>query len=151
MMRRLSLLVPVVVLMTACAGRNEEPVARTGEEISFSVREGDRLFSHYCAPCHGEPGDGFGRYYAFGLDPQPADFTAADFLAVRKDSLLSLAITESSAALGKSNLCPPWGNTLSSEEIEQLVSHIMRLNETANPAGAEEDSTANQPGSSPGQ
>ncbi|NTU54277.1 MAG: cytochrome c, partial [Chlorobiaceae bacterium] len=47
----------------------------TEQELPFNLREGKRLYNHYCAICHGETGDGAGQYYGSGLTPAPANFT----------------------------------------------------------------------------
>jgi mono/diheme cytochrome c family protein len=111
---------------------------------SFAVREGKRLFAHNCAPCHGENGDGSGKYFGYVLEPQPPDMTAPDFLRDRSDSLLAAAITGGSAALGRSNLCPPWGNTLHSMEIEYLIKFIKKTNEQARTSGEADEVSGNE-------
>ncbi|NTW50690.1 MAG: cytochrome c [Chlorobiales bacterium] len=94
------------------------------EKIPFSLKEGKRLFSHYCAVCHGESGDGSGQYYGFTLQPSPANFTDTNFVKTRTDEVLFKLINDGPASLGKSNMCPPWGKTLHREEIEFIVAYI---------------------------
>ena len=111
------------LLLFGC-GAEKKHAESIGEEIPYSLQEGKRLFMHYCAICHGENGDGSGRYYGSGLDPMPADFTQEAFFSERNDSRLYTAISEGSASVGRSNLCPPWGFTLEKEEIEFLIGYI---------------------------
>jgi hypothetical protein len=40
------------------------------------------------------------------------------------DETLTKSITEGTASVGKSNMCPPWGKTFESDEIECLVAYV---------------------------
>lgn len=91
---------------------------------SSESTETKSIFNHYCAPCHGETGKGDGRYYSFDLNPKPTDFTNIEYIKTRTDEQIKQCITDGSAAVGKSNLCPPWGKTISEEEINKLVTYI---------------------------
>ncbi len=110
-----------------CSESRHPRSAESSRTESFSVREGGRLYGRYCSPCHGESGDGFGKYFGYGQKTQPPDFTAPDFFQNRNDTLLILVISEGSIALGKSNLCPPWGNTIRREEIMFIVNYIKKF------------------------
>jgi mono/diheme cytochrome c family protein len=128
---RILVVLPVLLFM-GCLGESDSHSKSSGDRDSFPVREGRRLYSHYCSPCHGENADGSGNYLAYGLTPMPPDFTSPEFLRERDRDLLATAISGGSAALGKSNLCPPWGNTLRAAEIGSLVDYIEKVNELAN-------------------
>jgi len=94
-------------------------------KIPFALKEGKRLFSHYCAICHGENGDGSGQYY--GLTPSPANFTDKAFMKTLSNEMLFKAIMGGSASVGKSNMCPPWGKSFHGEELEFIVTYIRSL------------------------
>lgn len=98
------LLALIISIGFGCAKTSERHADAQIHFQSSSVRQGKIIFTHYCAPCHGESGDGFGKNFSYELKPQPPDFTTADFLNNRDDELLYLAISQGSAALGKSNL-----------------------------------------------
>ncbi len=137
MNRRMRILSFIIILLLSlnfagCQERSESHENNHVRKENFSVREGKRLFIHYCSPCHGESGDGFGQYLAYGLEPKPPDFTSPDFLIKRSDTLLLLTISEGSISIGKSNLCPPWGKTFRKEEINFVADHVKYLNEKAN-------------------
>jgi len=102
-----------------------DSAAVTGKKVPFALKEGKRLFSHYCAVCHGETGDGSGQYY--GLTPAPANFTDKAFMKTLSNEKLFKAIMEGSASVGKSNMCPPWGKSFHSEELEFIVTYIRTL------------------------
>ncbi|MEI8185511.1 MAG: c-type cytochrome [Chlorobiaceae bacterium] len=99
--------------------------ALTATKVPYALKEGKRLFSHYCAVCHGETGDGSGQYY--GLTPTPANFTDKAFMKSMTNEKLFKAIMEGSASMGKSNMCPPWGKSFNSEELEFIVAYIRTL------------------------
>lgn len=126
----------IILLLTinfsACKEKSENEDNNKAQNELFSIRDGRRLFINYCSPCHGEAGDGFGQYFAYGLEPKPSDFTSPDFLKDRSDDLLFKAISEGSISLDKSNLCPPWGNTLQMEELNFIVGYVKYINELAN-------------------
>lgn len=97
------------------------------DKLPYNLREGKRLFNHYCAICHGESGDGAGQYYGYGLSPSPANFTDKAFMKTMSDELMFKAISEGSAGVGKSNMCPPWGKTFDRDEIDCMIAHIKKL------------------------
>lgn len=85
------------------------------------------IYLHYCAHCHGERAKGEGRLWATELEPQPADLTA---LEADKEYVLEV-IRDGTAAQGKSNLCPPWGRTISPANQERLAQYIVSLSSEA--------------------
>jgi len=99
--------------------------AAAATKVPFALKEGKRLYSQYCGVCHGETGDGSGQYY--GLTPTPANFTDKAFMKTLPDEVMFKAINEGSASVGKSNMCPPWGKSFHSEEIEFIVAYIRTL------------------------
>ncbi len=99
-------------------------VAAKEANLPFELKEGKRLFNHYCFECHGETGDGSGQYYGFSLTPQPANFTDNAFMKTLNDETIFKVISEGSASIGRSNMCPPWGKSMDKEEIECLVAYV---------------------------
>lgn len=123
-----------VVLTTAlgCRGRvtkaPSDPMldAIRSEErqgnLTYVESQGKRLFVEYCSTCHGDDGHGDGQN-ASNLTPPPPDLTLT-----RKDPvLLRRVIAEGSAAVGRSPLSPPWGRSLSRQEIDYLVAYCDAL------------------------
>jgi mono/diheme cytochrome c family protein len=127
-MKILLIITSLCILFFGCSVETEIPKNNINNIDDFSTREGKRLFLHYCSPCHGENGDGFGKYFGYGLEPLPPDFTTKEFIEDRNDELLILSISGGSIAVGKSNLCPPWGNTFNKEEINIIINYIKNLN-----------------------
>lgn len=98
------------------------------EGLSRLETDGKRLFTHYCVTCHGEAGEGDGQN-AFNLDPKPPDFRAS--LKSHQPAYWRQIIEAGSIAVGRSPLCPPWGRTLASGDIEALVAYLGALSQPA--------------------
>ncbi len=81
-------------------------------------------FGYYCSPCHGTNGKGDGTFFTIDLKPKPRNLRDAEYMKKRTDDQLVKSITDGSKAVEKSNLCPPWGKTLSEKKIKELVSYI---------------------------
>jgi mono/diheme cytochrome c family protein len=96
-------------------------------KVPFRLKEGKRLFSQYCGVCHGESGDGSGQYFGASLQPQPANFTDKAFMKSLSEEKIIKVISDGSASVGKSSMCPPWGKTFNIEEIEFLAEYVKSL------------------------
>lgn len=81
-----------------------------------AVYRGGIVFSHYCALCHGQQGDGKGRA-AKMYDPKPANLIASD----KNNQYKELIIRRGGAALGRSQFMPPWNDELTDEQIGDVV------------------------------
>ena len=104
-----------------------EAIARSDKQHSYEVREGKRLFLHYCSPCHGEDADGAGRYFPSMMKPQPTDFLNSDYLQKTKKEIIFQAIKFGSQSLDKSSYSPPYGLTLRDEEIRNILAFLESL------------------------
>ena len=93
---------------------------------SETLEKGKFLFLKYCAHCHGNRGggDGFNAEY---IDKDPAELSDPKFLAKRSNEKLFRVISVGGAKVKKSHLMPPFGHTLSEEEIWALVTFIRYL------------------------
>ncbi len=83
-----------------------------------------KTYEYYCSPCHGTGGKGDGTFFTIDLKPKPRNFTDVEYMKKRTDDQLVKSITDGSKAVDKSNLCPPWGKTISEKRIKELVMHI---------------------------
>jgi len=131
MMKIFGLRIPIIVILLVCAvifsGCSSSETDKLSSEQpihQFSIKEGKRLFQKLCLPCHGESGKGDGIYWASALDLTPTDLTK--FTPTESDRIFK-TIKYGSEAQGKSNLCPPWKNNLSDEEIGYIVSFVETL------------------------
>jgi len=92
--------------------------------LAYGEGQGKRLFAQYCSTCHGEEGKGDGQN-ASNLDPAPLDLTSTS--VTRDPALLRRVITQGSAAMGRSPLSPPWGRSLSTQQIDYLVEYCQAI------------------------
>lgn len=117
-----------VLFATVCLLGIASTIVSAGEtaEDVFPLSDGDKIYSHYCAPCHGEKGDGKG-FNAGNLDPRPAVHTDSVLMSRRRDKDLYEVIQGGGRAVGKSTLMPPWGGTLGADQIQELISHLRSL------------------------
>jgi len=123
-----------LTLLNGCAaGPNDAPgdpmldAIRAEERagnLSYAESQGKRLFAHYCATCHGDEGKGDGQN-ASNLNPPPPDMSVST--NTRDAALLRKVIAEGSAAIGRSSQSPPWGRSLSRQQIDYLVAYCQSL------------------------
>jgi cytochrome c oxidase cbb3-type subunit III len=96
--------------------------------------EGERLFAHHCAACHGVLGKGDGTLAA-GLkaahNVQPRNLTDSKYLATKSDKDLFMTITLGGGHFGKSPYMPVWAGYLTPDQIKSLVSYIRVISHTA--------------------
>ncbi len=134
-MKRMTAGALLVLLLSAACRRHPAPepgepmldairAEQGGSGLSFSERQGRRLFSQYCATCHGDDGRADGQNVS-NLKPPPPDLTDA---ARRTGAdTIRKVIAEGSAAVGRSPLSPPWARSLSEEQIDDLVAFCQVL------------------------
>ncbi len=99
----------------------------TEDKISYSVREGTRLFLHYCSPCHGEDAQGAGRYFPSQIESRPTDFVNSSYLQDTEKAMIFKAIKFGSISVGKSNYSPAYEYTLQDEEVENIIKYLQAL------------------------
>ncbi len=95
-----------------------------GGDLTYAESQGKALFAHYCVTCHGDEAKGDGQN-ASNLTPPPPDLTVAK--NVGDAAMLRKAIAEGSASIGRSPLSPPWGRSLTRQEIDYLVAYCESL------------------------
>jgi mono/diheme cytochrome c family protein len=130
----IALVVIAAALLNGCRGASAPPPAdalldaiRADERVgnlSYSEGQGKNLFARYCGTCHGDEGRGDGQN-ASNLNPAPPDMTISK--NARDAAYLRRVITQGSAALGRSPLSPPWGRSLSAQQIDYLVAYCQSL------------------------
>ena len=84
-------------------------------------------FLYYCSPCHGASANGKGIYFTIDLKPSPTDLTNVEYMAALTDDYLLNFISKGSAAMEKSTLCPPWGDTLDGDMIKGIIGYLRSL------------------------
>lgn len=94
------------------------------EGLSREQTAGKRLFTRYCVTCHGDAGEGDGQN-AYSLDPSPPDFRAS--LRTHPSTHWRQIIEGGTSSVGRSPLCPPWGRTFTTVDIDGLVAFLDAL------------------------
>ena len=91
-----------------------------------TIEDSKRMYLHYCSVCHGAEvkGDGFNSY---NLVPKPRNFTDSTFLSKADISYVVKVIKGGGMAVDLSAMMPPYGRTLTAEEIEKLAEYVMLL------------------------
>ncbi len=84
-------------------------------------------YRFYCAQCHGLEGLGDGPNATRNQPVEPRDHTSAYEMGKLTDEDISYVISDGGVATSKSTLMPPFGATLTKEEIAELVVHIRKL------------------------
>ncbi len=83
-------------------------------------------YNTYCVQCHGMDGNGKGVNIR-DMSVQPRDHTDAKAMSARSDDTIFKVIKEGGPSIDKSVLMPPWGDTLSDDEIRDMVQHLRTL------------------------
>lgn len=106
---------------------------------SFQDEDATRaLYLKNCAPCHGREGDGQGYNAAF-LPKAPTSHADGTYMSSRPDDTLYDGIHAGGYILNKSHTMPAWGETLSHEQIQNLVRHLRKLCQCAGPNWARDN------------
>ena len=132
--QRALVLLLVVLATTSCRRAATAPPAdpmleaiRAEEKeanLTYSEGQGKQVFARYCATCHGDEGKGDGQN-ASNLNPPPPDLTTSPNIA--DAAYVRRVIAEGSAAAGRSPLSPPWGRTLSPQQIDYVSLYCIAL------------------------
>jgi mono/diheme cytochrome c family protein len=115
--------VPAPGAVPAEAAAPATPVEPT---LSYELRLGKQVFQHYCLTCHGETGAGDG-FNAFNVEPHPRDLSDPAFQKAKSNPELTDTIRRGGVGVGLSAMMPPWGKTLTPDQIDQVVGYIRTL------------------------
>lgn len=117
-----------VLALALAACRAPSPPGRDALQEAFregaltaQQARGHRVFLQRCATCHGPEGRGDGQN-AYTLDPPPPDFQES--LGKLSPADRRALVTGGSVALGRSPTCPPWGRSLSPEDVDAVVAWL---------------------------
>jgi DMSO reductase family type II enzyme heme b subunit len=116
-----------------------QPVAARGPVESPLIARGREIFARQCVICHGEQGDGAGKF-AYLMNPRPRNLQAGKFkLASTQNQIPSdedLLRTITRGMPGSS--MPPWGH-LPVADLKALVAYVRQLHVDAARAALEAD------------
>jgi mono/diheme cytochrome c family protein len=98
------------------------------------------LYGRICSNCHGRTGGGDGWNAAY-LPVPPTMHADAKYMSTRSDHTLYDGIAAGGYILDRSNRMPPFGETLSSAQIDSLVHYIRKLCDCEGPAWSRDGAT----------
>ncbi len=84
-------------------------------------------YRYYCAACHGLEGKGDGPNNTKTQPVRPRDHTNAAKMGQMSDKDIIDVINEGGAATNRSRMMPPFGHTLSKDEIKALKDYLREL------------------------
>jgi mono/diheme cytochrome c family protein len=90
--------------------------------LHYDQAEGKRIFYDKCVWCHADATPA-GPSNRANLMPQPPLLTDGNVLNPLSDAFIRNIVTLGGSALGKSPMMPPWGNTLSEQEIRAVTAY----------------------------
>ena len=88
--------------------------------------EGKKLYTNFCASCHGDTGKGDGPA-GRALPVRPADHTNGAVMNQMNDKFIVDIITKGGSVVGKSSFMPAWGGSLNDNQIRDIVAYIRSL------------------------
>lgn len=88
--------------------------------LGYQESQGKRVFYQYCVWCHADATPA-GPSNRGNLTPVPPLLNDGDKLNGESDEFMQNIVTLGGSALGKSAMMPPYGKTLSLEEIKAVI------------------------------
>jgi mono/diheme cytochrome c family protein len=144
MTRRPALAVFLCLLAAAAAGCRNQPAARKDAaaqaydvepdwndpqkviDLGYRAAQGKRIFYADCVWCHADATPA-GPSNRSNVTPPPPLMNDGATLNKESDATLRNAIALGGSALGKSAMMPPYGRTLSDEDITNLIAYIRAI------------------------
>lgn len=88
--------------------------------LNYQQAQGKRVFYSTCVWCHADATPA-GPSNRSNLNPSPPLFNDGATFNALSDEFMQNTITLGGSAMGKSALMPPWGRTLSQEDIRDVI------------------------------
>lgn len=88
--------------------------------LGYQQAQGKRVFYQYCVWCHADATPA-GPSNRSNLTPVPPLLNDGATLNTESDEFMQNIITLGGSAMGKSGMMPPYGRTLSPEEIRSVI------------------------------
>ncbi len=88
-----------------------------------SVEYGRKLYKGRCVNCHGEFAEGNGRLAKIIKDPSPSNLRETK----STDDYMKKIIQKGGKAIGRSDRMPPWGEELTTHDINAVILYIRSL------------------------
>lgn len=84
-------------------------------------------YRFYCTQCHGVSGNGDGINVTKEMPVTPRDHASAEEMSKLTDSEIISAIADGGAANSKSPLMPPFGKTMTRDEIKDMMLYLRKM------------------------
>jgi cytochrome c5 len=91
--------------------------------LNYQQTQGQRIFYDKCVWCHADSTPA-GPSNRMNVQPTPPLINDGKVFNALSDAYLRNAITLGGAAMGKSAMMPPYGRTLSQDEIEAVIAYM---------------------------
>jgi mono/diheme cytochrome c family protein len=91
--------------------------------LDYQQTQGKRIFYDKCVWCHADSTPA-GPSNRMNLNPTPPLINDGSVLNSLSDEYLENVITLGGAAMGKSAIMPPWGRTLTQNQIREVIAFI---------------------------
>jgi len=103
-----------------------------GKQVSISA--GKDIYSTFCSSCHGVKGDGQGPAAKNLVGVKPRNFASKDFVIEGREEEIRQTIFEGAAkAFHGSPYMPEWNNTLSKQQIQDVVEYLKTFRKPNSP------------------
>jgi cbb3-type cytochrome c oxidase subunit III len=120
---RIAVFVSVLTIVSAGWFLEVSPAAQA---VRGNEANGRKLFLTYCFLCHGKDGKGEG-YAAKNQPAKPRNLTDDAYMSTRTDEQLFEAISRGGVAFHGAITMPAWGESLTEQEIWDLVAYVRTL------------------------
>lgn len=90
--------------------------------LNYQQAQGKRVFNNNCVWCHAAATPA-GPSNRSNLTPTPPLFTDGETFNSLSDDFMRNTITLGGSAMGKSAIMPPWGQTLTQDEIRSVIAY----------------------------
>jgi cytochrome c oxidase cbb3-type subunit 3 len=90
--------------------------------LNYQQAQGKRVFNDKCVWCHADATQA-GPSNRSNLTPTPPLFTDGETFNSLSDDFMRNTITLGGSAMGKSTIMPPWGQTLTQDEVRAVIAY----------------------------
>lgn len=101
-------------------------------ELTANAARGKPIYTQYCAPCHGDGGEGNGRL-AREFDPPPTDLVASGVRVSVKNLEVTIQTPHYSTRVMTERITsgnremPAWDEVLTQQEIDDVIAYVRTL------------------------
>ena len=134
----LFLIIPSIAILSSCQHKpvaapanpllNAYDVEQSSDDpqrlisLNYQQAQGKRVFNNNCVWCHAGTTPA-GPSNRSNLSPTPPLFTDGETFNSLSDDSMRNTITLGGSAMGKSAIMPPWGQTLTQDEIRAVLAY----------------------------